>query len=943
MHRWKHSALAAAVALTAGLHGPAAALTLGQIRVQSHLGEPLRATIPVSNLTADEAQTLQANPASPDVFNAHGANYSSIMTRLQVTLQRKADGSAQLLLSTPTPVNEPFVDLVLSATWNGGNAVRSYAVLLDPPISPKRSAAAGSAGAQSAATPAEAPVATTMPTRPAPAMAPVVAPRTSTRVQGDDVYQRARNWMQSQGQTVSGAVAPAPKPSRAAASRAGGKARASSMPAAGAEGAVRTRRGDTASSIARRHLPSGVSLDQMLVALQRANPHAFIRDNVNLLRSGVTLEIPDLAEVQAVSAHDARRQIVAQTRDFNQYRNRAAARVATVPTAKHKSDTTVGRVTAPVTAPAAPQGDTLKLSSQQASQAQKRMEQQLVMQRQKEEDEARRLEAESNAQKAKELLEQAKELNGNGAAGAAKESAGIVPIEAPPPVPLPQAPAETPAETPAAASDAVPMDEVKLPAEPAKAVEIPEPAPVPVEPVPAAEPPAPVEPVQPVEPPKPVEPPPEPPKPAEKPRPAPAPAPVVEESFLDSLLANPWLPYMGGGLLALLGLGLYYRYRKGRSGDDVVYENSNIPDSFFASSRGGDTQGGSSAASTQSASSGLSTAVSSMSYSPSQIDATGEGDPVLEADVLLAYGRDQQAEEVLKEAEINNPTRAAIKVRLAEIYASRQDRLLFEAKASELAKLTQQTGTDWAKVAELGRNLDPTNPLYQTPQQEAGGVEDPNAGADSSLLSGFGPLSGLDFDFQQSSLAPVSDGSDTEQGERPTGPASAPSPAGLADLGLDLNLGDIEAPSSVSAGLPHEDAAHAAIPTLPSAQEETSATVPAVMSQPDSPSEEGPKSSLEFDLSDMDFSLPPIEPEPQSKPMETVNPLEGERSFLGELDLGPETMADEDPLATKLALAREFQGLGDSEGARALLQEVIAQADGPLKAKAQAMLDGLNS
>ncbi|MDO4704689.1 MAG: FimV/HubP family polar landmark protein [Comamonadaceae bacterium] len=932
MHRWKHSALAAAVALTAGLHGPAAALTLGQIRVQSHLGEPLRATIPVSNLTADEAQTLQANPASPDVFNAHGANYSSIMTRLQVTLQRKADGSAQLLLSTPMPVNEPFVDLVLSATWNGGNAVRSYAVLLDPPISPKRSAAAGSAGAQSAATPKDdAPVAAAVPARPAPAMAPVVAPRTSARVQGDDVYQRARNWMQSQGQTVSGAVASAPKPSRAAASRAGGKARASSMPAVGAEGAVRTRRGDTASSIARRHLPSGVSLDQMLVALQRANPHAFIRDNVNLLRSGVTLEIPDLAEVQAVSAHEARRQIVAQTRDFNQYRNRAAARVATVPAAKHKSDTAVGRVTAPVTAPAAPQGDTLKLSSQQASQAQKRVEQQLVMQRQKEEDEARRLEAETNAQKARELLEQAKELNGNGnnVGGAARESAGIVPIEAPPPVPLPQ----PPAEMPAAASDVAPVDEVKLAEQAAKAAEMPEPAPVPVESVPV-EPPAPVEPVQPPKPP-------EPPKPAERPRPAPA--PVVEESFLDSLLANPWLPYMGGGLLALLGFGLYYRYRKGRSGEDVVYENSNIPDSFFASSRGGNSQGGASAASTQSASSGMSTAVSSMSYSPSQIDATGEGDPVLEADVLLAYGRDQQAEEVLKEAEISNPTRAAIKVRLAEIYASRQDRLLFEAKASELAKLTQQTGADWAKVAELGRNLDPTNPLYQNPQQGAGGVEDPNAGADSSLLSGFGPLSGLDFDFQQSSLAPVNDDLDSKQGEeRRAGPASAPSPAGLADLGLDLNLGDIDAPSSVAAGLPHDDAAHATIPTLPSAQEETSASVPAAMSQPESLSEEGPKSSLEFDLSDMDFSLPPIEPETQPKP-EADDPVEGERSFLGELDLGSDTMADEDPLATKLALAREFQGLGDSEGARALLQEVIAQADGPLKAKAQAMLDGLNS
>lgn len=934
-HHWKHSVLTAAALLAAGLHGSNAwALTLGQIRVQSHLGEPLRATIPVTNLTRDEAESLQANPASPDIFNAHGANYSAIMTQLKVKLQRRADGSAVLQLSTSAPVNEPFLDLVLSTTWNGGNAVRSYALLLDPPTSTRaapavQTAQAGAVPSQTGALPAFEP-------------APVAAsgqPSTS--------YQRAQEWMRSKGHVSSGsatsrrrvsATIPAPVAAPVAAAPAVTRTRAPApmaqhTPSSARSGSVTTRRGDTAGAIARRNLPANVSLDQMLVALQRANPHAFIQGNVNLLRAGVTLEIPDAGEAQSVSAKEARRLISAQTRNFNQYRGRIAHRAPAARVAPQPKDTTSGQVTAPPVVAPPPQPDTLVLTQPQADAARKAEEERIAAQRQREEDAARKKEAEDNASKIEEmqrLLDEANKQSSSSSPAASSDASASasaapgadsgmgIPVEAQPPIALPQEPAPAPADAGdsgmAGTQEAMPDAQAPI--------------------------------VPPVEPAEPVAPPPPPPPP---PAPVPPPPPP-ETSLLDDYM--PYLPYLGGGLLALLlGYG-FYRYRRNRGEGDVVYENSgNIPDSFFASGSRNDAAHAdhehADSAITKSGTTGMSTGVSSMSYSPSQIDATGEGDPVLEADVLLAYGRDQQAEEVLKEAEVNNPTRAAIKVRLAEIYASRQDKVAFEAKANEIARLTQQSGADWIKVAEIGRTLDPANALYQTAVAQTP-LADPNAGADSSILSGFGPLSGLDFDFQSSSQSPSTKQTGLDIDSR-QGMSSGVPPLSDLDLSLDsLN-------TSATTPLPASDSAAApldldfnAMPTgpastsaadLPSAGPESSAAItapataplldlPTDMAPPGPVVKDSPPPSLDLDLSDLQFDAPP---QTSAK----------EESMLADLDLQDGGTVADNPLATKLALAKEFSALGDNEGAQALAREVLEQADGELKEKAQALLKEL--
>lgn len=157
-----------------------------------------------------------------------------------------------------------------------------------------------------------------------------------------------------------------------------------------------------------------------------------------------------------------------------------------------------------------------------------------------------------------------------------------------------------------------------------------------------------------------------------------------------------------------------------------------------------------------------------MHYSPSQLDA-GDVDPVAEADVYLAYGRDLQAEEILKEALRTDPNRTALHQKLADIYAKRHDRKAFEAVAQTLHGLTQGKGVDWQRLADQGRILDPENALYQpagsaplSAAAVAGGATVAAAGLAAASLATSRPL---DMDVHRE------------------GPATLP-----MDLDMDLNM-----------------------------------------------------------------------------------------------------------------------------------------------------------
>ncbi|WP_374221487.1 FimV family protein, partial [Variovorax sp. E3] len=168
----------------------------------------------------------------------------------------------------------------------------------------------------------------------------------------------------------------------------------------------------------------------------------------------------------------------------------------------------------------------------------------------------------------------------------------------------------------------------------------------------------------------------------------------------------------GAALIALLVGFLLYRVlgRRREEMSESVFLESRIPkDSFFGASGG---------ESVDTKHRGDST-VSSLSYSPSQLDA-GDVDPVAEADVYLAYGRDLQAEEILREALRLNPDRTAIHLKLLEIHAKRRDVRAYESLATEVHKLTGGLGSDWTRVVDMGKDLDPGNPLYESGTTRSG-------------------------------------------------------------------------------------------------------------------------------------------------------------------------------------------------------------------------------
>lgn len=871
--RWHIGAVASAIALLGSLTSlQAHALALGRITVQSALGESLRAEIDIADMNADEAASLKAGIASAEAFKAAGFEYTSVIAGLEVNLQRRADGSSYLRLTSNRPVTEPFMDLILQASWSTGRITRDYTMLFDPPsLQPRSADAAATPAAPTLARPA--PIATP----PARALAATPSAPPSART-----------------------ARPAPSartPSPAGTSIAG-------KPSAGNK-QVTVKTGDTAGQIAAQNKPPSVSLDQMLLALLTSNPDAFIAGNVNRIKSGAVLDIPDEQTASAVSPSEASQTIVAQSRDFNAFRRKLAQSVPDTQVAGADRQAS-GKVQAKVEdrAPASGAPDKLTLSKGVVQgKAAPAAEDKIARDKQAQEASARVAELSKNISDLNKL--------GTAAAPAAPATSGSAKV---PGVALPlPAPAVTEpvAAAPASATTSVtaPLATASQPASAAVAST-------------AAQ------------------------AKAKKPVVAAAPAPSPEPSLIDGLLENPLLLPLGGGLLALLaGFGLYrYRQRNGGAQVDSSFLESRLqPDSFFGASGGQriDTND-------------ANITGSSLVYSPSQLDAAGDVDPVAEADVYLAYGRDLQAEEILKEALRTNPTRVAIHAKLLEIYAKRRDSKAFNTVAIEAFSLTHGEGPEWAYVTEMGRELDPANPMYQPGGQPVGASLVGDAAA-------FNPSGapGQDAQTARPELAPVS------------------APVVDVDLDLDLSLNDepdmATTPAAIAAHPPEtpRQAAGSAqaissVPALddpdinfssaaifpPKGFSATSASRPVDTPAPDIsfPSDDEPSFTQEPFVAAKPVSTPSTDAQALSTASAADSGmLEFDLSSLS-LDLsGPSTESPahaltpmpDDPLETRFLLAEEFRSLGDAEGARSLAEEVLAKARGPLKVKAQAFLNAL--
>jgi pilus assembly protein FimV len=837
---------------------------LGRLQVFSALGQPLRAEIEVVSLQPGEDDSLQARLATAEAFRQAGIEMTPALIGLSFTIDRRG-ARPVIRMTTSQPVNDPFLDVLIELSWATGRLVREYTFLLDPVEFKAAAPAAGAPAPASAAKPV-----------------PVPAP-----------------------------AAPAPRTER------------SPVPLAAEPGAKQheVKKGDTLGAIARQNLPPGVTLNQMLIALFRANQAAFIRGNVNLVRAGRILNIPDRDAILAVGAAEASQQVQAHMADFAEYKRKLGQAVAAAPAMPVREREVSGRITPKPQAPApTEQKDQLRLSkadpSKPASPAAKaaREDDRVARDRALKEAQSRVSDLEKNIADLQKLVEmknqQMAELEKK---AAAKPPA---PAAAPPPsapkVPEPAAKAPEPAPKAPEPAAKAPEPAPKAPEPAAKA---PEPAPKAPEPVKEAAKEQAKEPAKK--------------KVVVKPPAAP------EKDIVDEILTFVTDPVSGGGLAAVLVLLAGYgawQWRRKKATQSSTFQDSVLG---AATGAGATSVFGSAPAEPVAAAQPQAPAAA---VAPSEASVSGvsvggaesdEVDPIAEADVYMAYGRDAQAEEILKEALGKDPNRAAVHAKLLEIYANRKDAKAFEQTALKVKGLTNGAGPEWDKAMALGHSIDPENGLYGS---GGAGVEAPAAAAAAAAPT-------LDFDIGGSTGAtpaqPAAAGLDFD-----IGATTAAIPKSDFAAGGTLKLDAGEAKAASAAGLDFD------LGTAPAAEDDGEKTMlmprKAAPAQAPAAKKEDPDATVAMDF-DLNLDLGASTPEP-AKPAAAEAPLDlGGLTF----DLGTPAGGGggTDPkwqeVATKLDLAKAYQEMGDKDGARELLNEVLKDGDAAQKSQAEQMLSAL--
>lgn len=433
-------------ALTATLLGTIAlaplsawSLTLGGMRVQSALGEPLRAQLSLGQLTPEELSSINAGFAPAAVYQAAGITVNPILQTVQLSVDASEPSNVVVNLTSSSPISEPFLDMLLEIKWASGKVVRDYTLLFNPStaVAPTVSTEPVIATAPAVSDPAVAlPAATVV--EPNTAAGPVVdaAPAAPTPAAATPAAPEPAPAVAAAEPAPTPAPAPAPEPAAQAAPVAAEATRTAPQ-------RLRVVRGDTAAALAQANLPSGVSLDQMLQALLAANPSAFVDNNVNRLKSDVQLTVPTAQEAQAIDPAQARRLVIAQSKDFNAYRRGLAANAPT-PAVSPAAQVATGNIETQVQdkAASAPVPDQLTLSKGSVA-AGAKAEAQIAAAKQAQDEQAQQADLKRNIDELKALAEATPGTTAQGTAPADSGSAPTVSPAPEAPVPTPE-PAQTP-------------------------------------------------------------------------------------------------------------------------------------------------------------------------------------------------------------------------------------------------------------------------------------------------------------------------------------------------------------------------------------------------------------------------------------------------------------------------------------------------------------------
>lgn len=629
---FRKSAVAAAL-LLATVAKPSFALGLGDIDMRSALNQPMDATIRLTSVSDAELDTLRVTLASVQEHSRAGLTKAAILTDFRFTVGRDSDGKAVIRVRSQELVREPYLEFLLELDWPNGRLLREYTVLVDPPV--------------------------TMPSTPA---APVAA--------------------------VSQARAPAPVVSKPKPVRTAPPPRATTTPPATVQAAPATphndsygpiRRSETLWNIAERVRPGNdITVHQMMLALQRANPSAFLNNNINHLKAGVTLNIPSRDEVLSITAGAARAETRRQYSEWKADHDGSAPTQATpaaaAPASADPAVVTESRLQLMAPEASAVSGDARpgEPDTPATGSAGKEVEQQLALAT--EEVAAERAQSAELKSRVGELEEQVATMKRLLELKDA-EMARLQQTFADNDIAVPESDASLTADI----SDTTDTTVAELPA---AAEDTPE---VTAAPDTAAADAATT---------------------SADPEHTTGSLQDKPAGLVDRLMENPLLAGVGALLAALLG-GFLWASMRNRS-DKGIFDEEMTMERQLAASADNETRRPLPEVTVHEPEN----SVPAFEQDDTSDSDSGDSDAVAEADVYLAYGRIQQAEDVLRAALESRPDYADARYKLLEVYHAGGNAAAFDQAAQAYHDVTGGQDERWQKVVTMGLSLSPHNALY---------------------------------------------------------------------------------------------------------------------------------------------------------------------------------------------------------------------------------------
>ncbi|MDZ7663266.1 FimV/HubP family polar landmark protein [Thiohalophilus sp.] len=998
------------------------ALGFGNIKLNSALNEPLDARIDLISPTEADLESLTVKLASEGAFTRAGLDRPHFLSSLEFEVVEK---EGVIRVRSKQPIREPFVNFLVEFSWDNGRMLREYTMLLDPPGQMMREPAPAMAETPVTEEPSDTiqryepqpytpePVTEAEPTAPdAPEMAQQPepsAPQAQPEITDEPGFAAEEEMAEAQAEDVATDTGTASDRYTDPFVDDGSLFPRIDISGYRSTGEIElgeldygvTRQGDNAWTIAEKLKSNAgsASIYQIMMALLQSNPEAFVDGNIHRLKTGQVLRIEDPSLLNAMNQQQAANEYMAQTENWEQYRQAVAER-----TGRQAVVAEAGTREQPVRAE---QGGELTLSSPDGDQLQagagaseEAMSNDLIALR----DEMRQLREnasstqERNSELNRQLQEMEEELARLQRSVSIKDDElaalqqQLAELNAKPALP------ETPAIDEAAGAEAVepqPTEEAtpepEMAAAEAGAEREAAMAPQPEEAEPAESPQAPVEDEA----------------PAAEDAPQVTPAPETEtepKGMVAEYLAmakdifnsavgvvtgmigasgNSLLMYVAAPVLLVLVILMLIVVRRRRLAEGNYQESilSGGPSTMTNSTETG-------------AESGESSFLSDFAVSGAGAIQTedSEVDPLTEADVFIAYGRYEAAEERLQEAIEQEPGRKELKLKMLELYNTTQNASAFENLAEEFyASLGGEAESDpmWEKVVGMGKQLAPNNPLFAAGAAAAAastafGNDDSGVGLSDSQVMDIGLDSGvfdssdfagggqaesqdseLDFNLDFGTDSDTASASEqADGGGLDFSPGEGGESSQTADSELDFNLGggsddtegglDFNLGGESDSGDTKNDLEFNLDDMGGGADSQADSGLSLDFdSGNEQPAAGGGDAGLDFNLGGEDDTQSLDTGGGEQAADEATLALDaGGLDFGGadeggrdlELDTSPDSGESDMPLGggdevgTKLDLARAYIDMGDPDGARSILDEVLDEGDDSQKQEAQQLI-----